>query len=83
VQVREILRKIASEARILDIHLSQGKLDREFLRNHADNLVNYGLLLRDLSVEKHPTEKPFWKNSENDEEGHSSARDRFEFFADL
>ncbi|CAN5462905.1 hypothetical protein BH11ARM1_BH11ARM1_01440 [soil metagenome] len=52
MRISEVLRHITEEAQILDTHIAMGHRDAEFLQAHADSLVSYGLLLRDMADRK-------------------------------
>jgi len=52
MRISEVLRHITEEAQILDTHVAMGHRDADFLQAHADTLVNYGLLLRDMADKK-------------------------------
>jgi hypothetical protein len=54
MRVSEVVRQISEEAKILQAHFDSGAVDHEFLANHADTLVAYGLLLRDMNLPSAP-----------------------------
>jgi hypothetical protein len=54
MRVSEVVRQISEEAKILQTHFESGAVDQEFLASHADTLVAYGLLLRDMNLPSTP-----------------------------